>query len=107
RARGARCDSGRLGARGLRGGARRGPARGSRGGLRLGAHGGAGARVAWGILQPVKERLTGAIILVALIVLLVPELLTGPIRKKSAPAASSSAASVAAPLAGAPAARTA
>jgi DedD protein len=33
----------------------------------------------------VKERLTGAIILVALIVLLVPELLTGPIR--SAPAA--------------------
>jgi DedD protein len=32
----------------------------------------------------VKERLTGAIILVALIVLLVPELLTGPI--KSAPA---------------------
>ena len=36
-----------------------------------------------------KERLTGAIILVALIVLLVPELLTGPIRTKSAPAASS------------------
>jgi DedD protein len=36
----------------------------------------------------VKERLTGAIILVALIVLLVPELLTGPIRTKSAPAAS-------------------
>ena len=35
-----------------------------------------------------KERLTGAIILVALIVLLVPELLTGPIRAKSAPAAS-------------------
>lgn len=35
-----------------------------------------------------KERLTGAIILVALIVLLVPELLTGPIRTKSAPAAS-------------------
>ena len=31
-----------------------------------------------------KERLTGAIILVALIVLLVPELLTGPIRTKSA-----------------------
>ena len=31
-----------------------------------------------------KERLTGAIILVALIVLLVPELLTGPIAKKSA-----------------------
>jgi DedD protein len=37
----------------------------------------------------VKERLTGAIILVALIVLLVPELLTGPIRTKSVPAASS------------------
>ena len=35
-----------------------------------------------------KERLTGAIILVALIVLLVPELLTGPIRTRSAPAAS-------------------
>ena len=31
-----------------------------------------------------KERLTGAIILVALIVLLVPELLTGPVRTKSA-----------------------
>ncbi len=31
-----------------------------------------------------KERLTGAIILVALIVLLVPELLTGPIREKFA-----------------------
>jgi len=41
----------------------------------------------------VKERLTGAIILVVLIVLLVPELLTGPIRAKPAPAASSSAAS--------------
>jgi len=40
----------------------------------------------------VKERLTGAIILVALIVLLVPELLTGPIRPKSAPAAPSTAA---------------
>jgi cell division septation protein DedD len=38
----------------------------------------------------VKERLTGAIILVALIVLLVPELLTGPIR--SAPRAMASAA---------------
>lgn len=37
-----------------------------------------------------KERLTGAIILVALIVLLVPELLTGPIRTQSAPAASAS-----------------
>jgi cell division septation protein DedD len=34
----------------------------------------------------VKERLTGAIILVALIVLLVPELLTGPIRMRSLPA---------------------
>jgi len=44
----------------------------------------------------VKERLTGAIILVALIVLLVPELLTGPIRTKSAPAASATRA--AAPL---------
>jgi DedD protein len=41
----------------------------------------------------VKERLTGAIILVALMVLLVPELLTGPIRPKSAPTASSTAAS--------------
>ena len=39
-----------------------------------------------------KERLTGAIILVALIVLLVPELLTGPIRAKSAPAAAATAA---------------
>lgn len=34
--------------------------------------------MAWGILRVVKERLTGAIILVALIVLLVPELLSGP-----------------------------
>jgi DedD protein len=49
--------------------------------------------MAWGILHPVKERLTGAIILVALIVLLVPELLTGPIRMKSAPAVSVAAAS--------------
>jgi DedD protein len=49
--------------------------------------------MAWGILDPVKERLTGAIILVALIVLLVPELLTGPIRAKSASAASATAAS--------------
>jgi DedD protein len=40
----------------------------------------------------VKERLTGAIILVALIVLLVPELLTGPTRMGSAPAAASTAA---------------
>jgi DedD protein len=39
----------------------------------------------------VKERLTGAIILVALIVLLVPELLTGPIR--SAPRAAAEASS--------------
>jgi DedD protein len=39
----------------------------------------------------VKERLTGAIILVALIVLLVPELLTGPVR--SAPRANSVASS--------------
>jgi cell division septation protein DedD len=48
--------------------------------------------MAWGILEHVKERLTGAIILVALIVLLVPELLTGPIRTKSAPVAASTAA---------------
>ena len=41
----------------------------------------------------VKERLTGAIILVALIVLLVPELLTGPIRSRSVPATSSTGAS--------------
>lgn len=40
-----------------------------------------------------KERLTGAIILVVLIVLLVPELLTGPIRKRSAPAAAATVAS--------------
>ncbi|HVS76888.1 MAG TPA: SPOR domain-containing protein [Steroidobacteraceae bacterium] len=40
-----------------------------------------------------KERLTGAIILVALIVLLVPELLTGPIRTRSAPDPSRTAAS--------------
>lgn len=39
-----------------------------------------------------KERLTGAIILVALIVLLVPELLTGPIRIRSVPVASAIAA---------------
>jgi DedD protein len=48
--------------------------------------------VAWGILHAVKERLTGAIILVALIVLLVPELLTGPIRLRPAPAAAATAA---------------
>jgi DedD protein len=41
----------------------------------------------------VKERLTGAIILVALIVLLVPELLTGPVRIRSAPGAAATAAS--------------
>jgi DedD protein len=40
----------------------------------------------------VKERLTGAIILVALIVLLVPELLTGPIRLRPAPAATAATA---------------
>jgi DedD protein len=40
----------------------------------------------------VKERLTGAIILVALIVLLVPELLTGPIRMRPARAAAATAA---------------
>jgi DedD protein len=44
----------------------------------------------------VKERLTGAIILVALIVLLVPELLTGPVR--SAPRATDAAAAEEAPL---------
>jgi DedD protein len=49
--------------------------------------------MAWGILDHVKERLTGAIILVALIVLLVPELLTGPIRMRSAPGDSPAAAS--------------
>lgn len=49
--------------------------------------------MAWGILDHVKERLTGAIILVALIVLLVPELLTGPIRMKSAPGAAAAKAS--------------
>jgi cell division septation protein DedD len=43
----------------------------------------------------VKERLTGAIILVALIVLLVPELLTGPVRMRSVPAAVSTAATAA------------
>ena len=42
-----------------------------------------------------KERLTGAIVLVALIVLLVPELLTGPIRSAPAPQG-------AAPVAGEP-----
>jgi len=40
----------------------------------------------------VKERLTGAILLVALIVLLVPELLTGPIRSAPRAAAVASAA---------------
>jgi DedD protein len=48
----------------------------------------------------VKERLTGAIILVALIVLLVPELLTGPIRLRPAPAAAATAATAAAVGAG-------
>ncbi|MFZ0501848.1 MAG: SPOR domain-containing protein [Steroidobacteraceae bacterium] len=42
-----------------------------------------------------KERLTGAIILVALIVLLVPELLTGPIRMRAAPVAAMTAATAA------------
>jgi DedD protein len=42
----------------------------------------------------VKERLTGAIILVALIVLLVPELLTGPIRMRSASATATTAAAI-------------
>lgn len=55
--------------------------------------------MAWGILAGVKERLTGAVILVALMVLLVPELLTGPIRTRSAPAASVTAASSPAPAA--------
>ncbi|MBW4050882.1 MAG: hypothetical protein HIU85_05365 [Proteobacteria bacterium] len=40
-----------------------------------------------------KERLTGAIILVALMVLLVPELLTGPIGGKSPPAGAATVAS--------------
>ncbi len=40
-----------------------------------------------------KERLTGAIILVALMVLLVPELLTGPVPMSSSPAASAAAVS--------------
>jgi DedD protein len=40
----------------------------------------------------VRERLTGAIILVALIVLLVPELLTGPVRSAPRPAAVEAAA---------------
>ena len=40
--------------------------------------------------QLVKERLTGAIIVVALIVLLVPELLTGPVHPGSASVASNS-----------------
>jgi DedD protein len=48
--------------------------------------------MAWGILILVKERLTGAIVLVALMVLLVPELLTGPVGTKSAPVAAPTAA---------------
>ncbi len=86
-----RADPGRLRGCGLRGGARCRAGGGSCGRLRLRAHCGTGARVAWGILRAVKERLTGAIILVALIVLLVPELLTGPIRMRSAPAAAATA----------------
>jgi len=50
----------------------------------------------------VKERLTGAIILVALIVLLVPELLTGPIRMRSARAAAATAATTGSPAHGEP-----
>jgi cell division septation protein DedD len=44
------------------------------------------------LVVQVKERLTGAIILVALIVLLVPELLTGPVR--SAPRSAAVASSI-------------
>lgn len=45
-----------------------------------------------------KERLTGAIILVALIVLLVPELLTGPLRSTSKPQGGATASAEEAPL---------
>ena len=45
-----------------------------------------------------KERLTGAIILVALIVLLVPELLTGPVRSTSKPQAGATASAEEPPL---------
>ena len=45
-----------------------------------------------------KERLTGAIILVALIVLLVPELLTGPVRSTSKPQAGATASAGEPPL---------
>ena len=54
--------------------------------------------MAWGILRAVKERLTGAIILVALIVLLVPELLTGPPRMKAAGTPPAGTAVAAAPV---------
>src|SRR5437899_4545545 len=88
-----RCDGGR----GLRNCARDCEGGRSRSSLRLGVHGRAGARVASDILRLiaavrppmvdslVKERLTGAIILVGLIVLLVPEVLTGPVRSAPAP----------------------
>ena len=95
-----------LGGGGLRAGRAARRARGPRGRVRLAAHRGAGAASGFGytkaqagaspaVARPirslalrdlppvddlVKERLTGAIILVALIVLLVPELLTGPVR---------------------------
>jgi DedD protein len=46
----------------------------------------------------VKERLTGAIILVALIVLLVPELLTGPVRSAPRPAVVAAASAEEPPL---------
>ena len=58
--------------------------------------------MAWGILRRVKERLTGAVILVALIVLLVPELLTGPPRLTSASTPPGRAGAVAAVAASAP-----
>jgi DedD protein len=46
----------------------------------------------------VKERLTGAVILAALIVLLVPELLTGPVRSAPRKSAATAVASEEAPL---------
>ena len=58
--------------------------------------------MAWGILRRVKERLTGAIILVALIVLLVPELLTGPPRLTSSGTPPGRAGAVAAVVGSAP-----
>jgi dihydrofolate synthase / folylpolyglutamate synthase len=64
------------------GGARRSPDRRSHPRVRLVPLRGAGARIPWDIVARMdsraKQRLTGAIILVALFVLLVPELLTGP-----------------------------